>query len=105
MGSAVSDSIRASAKDSCAIAASRTARAELPPRHAPCVPRETAGSSRVRWTSIAWSFDIFRRVSVATKRSAKRTKRDKVTNHNVTNDKLRALEGFRESGVDEMLTT
>jgi catalase len=47
---------------------------------------------------------------VATKRSAKRTKRDKVTDHNVTNgnvtnDKLRALEGFRESGADEMLTT
>jgi catalase len=47
---------------------------------------------------------------VTTKRSAKRTKRDKVTDHNVTNgnvtnDKLRALEGFRESGADEMLTT
>src|SRR5512133_3241970 len=47
---------------------------------------------------------------VATKRSAKRTKRDKITDDNVTNghvtnDKLQALEGFRESGADEMLTT
>ncbi len=48
---------------------------------------------------------------MGTKRSAKRTKRDKATDHNnvtngnVTNDKLQALEPFRESGVDEMLTT
>ena len=48
---------------------------------------------------------------MGTKRNAKRTKRDKITDHNnvtngnVTNDKLQALEPFRESGADEMLTT
>jgi catalase len=47
---------------------------------------------------------------VAAKRNAKHTKRNKApnnnaTNGNVTNDKLEALEPFRENGMDELLTT
>ena len=93
-------------------AAPRTARAELPPRHAPCVSERRACSTRVRWASIASSFDIFQEgfpwapsgapsAQSATKSPTTTTSRTEMSR----TTSCRPSRPFRESGADEMLTT